>query len=365
MLYDEPHPLGDDIGDLQTYDLGRNPDMLLIMGTSLKVHGLKRVVKEFAKVVHNRKGGLVVFVNATPPSKEWEGIIDVHVHGETDKWVNRVNDEWKHLRPADWEQQPTIDNTFAVVGKPSTSAISEKAGEKPVKPKGEFCHTLVVYISWRAADVPVLAAPKRPTKAKPKDAKPQLPPTPPPSQPSISAPSPTSSLSSAPPTEDSELTDIPSSPESLPLDPDPIEALPTAPPTPISPSKRHFSASFSSSCIDRISRSPMKKTKSFPIVTPGRGNLFNPRPINSQTATVPDGFDVDFDFDFDVFGSPTKAQTGQKHTVSAPETRRTRTRTRTRTGDKENILVPAISATATTTTKAPPVLRASKRLVVI
>ena len=79
------------------FDLFRKPDLLLIMGTSLKVHGLKRVVREFAKAVHAKKGGLVVFINLTPPSKEWEDVIDIHIQGETDAWVERVEEEWKQF----------------------------------------------------------------------------------------------------------------------------------------------------------------------------------------------------------------------------------------------------------------------------
>ena len=52
VLYDEPHPLGDDIGTIQTADVARKPDMLIIMGTSLKVHGFKKLVRDFAKAVH-------------------------------------------------------------------------------------------------------------------------------------------------------------------------------------------------------------------------------------------------------------------------------------------------------------------------
>jgi NAD-dependent histone deacetylase SIR2 len=129
VLYDEQHPLGDDIGDLQTYDLSRNPDLLLIMGTSLKVHGLKRVVKEFAKTVHARKDGLVVFVNATPPSKEWEGIIDVHIHGQTDVWAEKVEEDWKRLRPADWEIQTRLDGEVAV----TAGTVKKEAKPKGVK----------------------------------------------------------------------------------------------------------------------------------------------------------------------------------------------------------------------------------------
>ena len=53
VLYDEPHSLGDDIATVQSADLSK-PDLLVVMGTSLKVHGLKKLVKEFAKAVHQR-----------------------------------------------------------------------------------------------------------------------------------------------------------------------------------------------------------------------------------------------------------------------------------------------------------------------
>ncbi|OWZ69827.1 hypothetical protein AYX14_04813 [Cryptococcus neoformans] len=134
VLYDEPHPLGDDIGQLTAYDVSRRPDLLLIMGTSLKVHGLKRLVKDFAKVVHGgKKRGLVVFVNATPPSKEWEGIIDVHIEGETDKWVEKVEEEWRRVKPGDWEVQTTLDSEVVSVVK----TAKPKGKAKTAAPKGK------------------------------------------------------------------------------------------------------------------------------------------------------------------------------------------------------------------------------------
>jgi hypothetical protein len=97
--------------------------MLIIMGTSLKVHGLKKLVKEFAKAVHatspssspstqpKKRGlsGKVIFVNKTAPGAEWTDVIDYHVGGETDRWVEKVIDDWKKMRPADWEVQRTLD----------------------------------------------------------------------------------------------------------------------------------------------------------------------------------------------------------------------------------------------------------------
>ncbi|KAG6821401.1 hypothetical protein H0H93_014198 [Arthromyces matolae] len=115
VLYDEPHPLGEDIGAMQSADVGRKPDMLIIMGTSLKVHGLRKMVKEFAKTVHGSGPstgkpwqGKVIFVNLTPHASEWNDIIDYHIEGETDRWVEKVIEDWKKMRPADWEVQQTL-----------------------------------------------------------------------------------------------------------------------------------------------------------------------------------------------------------------------------------------------------------------
>ena len=145
VLYDEPHPLGDDIGTIQTSDMARKPDMLIIMGTSLKVHGLKKLVKDFAKVVHvagtgttpngspkaqKSWQGKVVFVNKTPPGGEWSNVIDYHVEGETDEWVEKVLEDWKKMRPSDWEIQQTLDKTGETGGfKIVKDAVTKKKGK--------------------------------------------------------------------------------------------------------------------------------------------------------------------------------------------------------------------------------------------
>jgi NAD-dependent histone deacetylase SIR2 len=121
VLYDEAHPLGDDIGTIQASDVSRKPDMLIIMGTSLKVHGLRKLVKDFAKAVHasapsdpqsTKKNwmGKVIFVNKTAPGSEWNGVIDYHIEGETDAWAHKVEEDWRRVRPSDWQVQQTLDN---------------------------------------------------------------------------------------------------------------------------------------------------------------------------------------------------------------------------------------------------------------
>ncbi|KAH9065768.1 DHS-like NAD/FAD-binding domain-containing protein [Lactarius vividus] len=155
VLYDEAHPLGDDIGAIQASDVSRKPDMLIIMGTSLKVHGLRRLVKEFAKAVHasappdptSTKAqaknwvGKVIFVNKTPPGGEWNGIIDYHIEGETDAWTHRVEEDWRKMRPSDWEVQQTLDEddssafkAMKDVAPMNTNGWTNAGGKKPIAP---------------------------------------------------------------------------------------------------------------------------------------------------------------------------------------------------------------------------------------
>ncbi|TRM65897.1 DHS-like NAD/FAD-binding domain-containing protein [Schizophyllum amplum] len=146
VLYDEPHPLGDEIGTIQTSDVGRKPDCLIIMGTSLKVHGLKKLVKDFAKTVHasastSKKLCKVIFVNRTPPGAEWTGIIDYHIEGDADSWVQMTTEEWKKAFPGDWQSQTTlVDSTMASPFRTVKSAVPTgvKGKRKDVrKPNGE------------------------------------------------------------------------------------------------------------------------------------------------------------------------------------------------------------------------------------
>lgn len=103
VLYGEEHPSAHLISPIITNDLSLSPDLLLILGTSLRVHGLKVMVREFAKTVHS-KGGHVVFVNFTkPPESIWGDIIDYWVQWDCDAWVadleERVPTLWKDPEP--------------------------------------------------------------------------------------------------------------------------------------------------------------------------------------------------------------------------------------------------------------------------
>ncbi len=81
VLYNEHNPDGESIGSCAASDLRSRPDALLVVGTSLKVPGVRRIVREMANSVGNR--GHIVWINTGPPpiSKEFGDVWDFVVKG--------------------------------------------------------------------------------------------------------------------------------------------------------------------------------------------------------------------------------------------------------------------------------------------
>ena len=91
VLYNEHHESGDLIADLTSHDISKRPDLLIVMGTSLKVHGIKYLVKEMAKAVHAVKHGKVILINpAELAQSKWDNVFDYHIKSETDSAVTTL-----------------------------------------------------------------------------------------------------------------------------------------------------------------------------------------------------------------------------------------------------------------------------------
>jgi hypothetical protein len=131
VLYNETHKDGEGVGEAVRRDLmgsGRSSrggaDLLLVVGTSLKVPGTKRIVREFAKSLHARDAQPMAEVSTnlpTPapspgpsspaarrarpirtiylnldfpaPAREWEGVFDVWVDGDAQSFACTVEEE--------------------------------------------------------------------------------------------------------------------------------------------------------------------------------------------------------------------------------------------------------------------------------
>lgn len=144
VLYNEMHKDGEEVGDVVRRDLigsskgkGRaGADLLLVVGTSLRVPGTKRIVREFSKAVHSRSSPASTSQNepsssvmglATPtpsprrspagdedppikvvylnldfpvPTREWEGVFDVWIRGDAQAFAQIVHDEMEREEKA-------------------------------------------------------------------------------------------------------------------------------------------------------------------------------------------------------------------------------------------------------------------------
>ena len=106
VLYNDPipHPSTMTTTTVISSDLSRKPDLLLIFGTSLKVYGIKKLVKDFANKVHANKGQ-VIFINKVElATSEWKDVIDYWVEGDCDEWVHDLKSRMPNL----WMKQEIL-----------------------------------------------------------------------------------------------------------------------------------------------------------------------------------------------------------------------------------------------------------------
>lgn len=93
VLYNEHNPDEEAIGTVVSADLRTRPDAVIVVGTSMKIPGVRRIVREMCGVVRGRKDGLTVWVNHEPPpvGKEFEDCFDLVVKGACDEVASRAD----------------------------------------------------------------------------------------------------------------------------------------------------------------------------------------------------------------------------------------------------------------------------------
>jgi NAD-dependent SIR2 family protein deacetylase len=102
VLYNEHHVNGDLINDFVSYDISKKPDLLIVIGTSLKVYGIKNLVKRLAQIIHSRKTGKVIFINKTKLCcKSWEEVFDYEIISTSDEAVTLLKKEIEYLSEQD------------------------------------------------------------------------------------------------------------------------------------------------------------------------------------------------------------------------------------------------------------------------
>lgn len=87
VLYNEHNPDDEAIGSVTREDLRKRPDAVIVVGTTLKVPGVRRIVREMCGVVRDRRDGIAIWINndLPPVAKELEDCFDIVVQGDCDE----------------------------------------------------------------------------------------------------------------------------------------------------------------------------------------------------------------------------------------------------------------------------------------
>jgi NAD-dependent histone deacetylase SIR2 len=101
VLYNEHNPDEEAITSVMNADIKSRPRVLIVAGTSLKIPGVRRLVKSLCTVIRSRKDGVTMFINNEPPAgKEFDNCFDLIVQGSTDDVADLVKlKSWKDPQP--------------------------------------------------------------------------------------------------------------------------------------------------------------------------------------------------------------------------------------------------------------------------
>jgi hypothetical protein len=170
VLYNEVHRNGEMVGEMAEKDLvggskgkGRSgADLLLVVGTSLRVPGTKRIVREFAKAVRSRSShnsGLMtptqsprrspaadveppissVYLNLDfpVPTREWEGVFDVWLQGDAQCFAEMLQVEIKKeekIRELAVERKRKRSEDVAAAAAAMATEVDQVDGETIIVP---------------------------------------------------------------------------------------------------------------------------------------------------------------------------------------------------------------------------------------
>jgi NAD-dependent protein deacetylases, SIR2 family len=112
ILYNETHPQEEVIAEIMEYDLGQKPDMLIVMGTTLSIHTLRKYVENVSMTVH-QQGGLAVWIDKDESSWRTTKIcpetFDCFVLGDVHDWSERAAEYWREKNSGDWDGDGEVD----------------------------------------------------------------------------------------------------------------------------------------------------------------------------------------------------------------------------------------------------------------
>lgn len=135
VLYHEHNPDDEAIGAVMTSDLRSRPDAIIVVGTSLKIPGVRRIVREMCGVVRSKQNGISMWINQdpVPPGKEFEDCWDLVVSGQCDEVARHADfKNWDDVSPETMEEYTMSEGERV---KSSQGEIKVVIPETPTKNK--------------------------------------------------------------------------------------------------------------------------------------------------------------------------------------------------------------------------------------
>ena len=136
VLYNEYNPDEEAIGNVSSADLKARPDAVLVVGTTLKVPGTRRLVKEMCQVARGRKDGFTAWINvdSEPKGVEFKDCWDLVVRSRCDNvaslaalppWNFSIGEDYLVSKEQDLESQERRSKTTFEVSLPSSPPKSD------------------------------------------------------------------------------------------------------------------------------------------------------------------------------------------------------------------------------------------------
>lgn len=91
VLYNEYNPDADAIGEVSSADLRRLPDAVIVVGTTLKIPGVRRLVREMCKGTRSRRDGFTAWINVDGEPQDFKDCWDLVVKARCDDVAELVN----------------------------------------------------------------------------------------------------------------------------------------------------------------------------------------------------------------------------------------------------------------------------------
>ena len=138
VLYNEYNPDEEAIGAVTRADLRSRPDAVIVVGTSLKIPGVRRIVREMCGVVRGRRDGVAIWINNAPAplGKEFENCWDLVVQGSSDevarqarmrRWDMTESEEGIGLDNLDFSSAPTeLEDTESILDSPTKNPTFDR-----------------------------------------------------------------------------------------------------------------------------------------------------------------------------------------------------------------------------------------------